>query len=54
MGQTIYFVLFQTNFIKVRPVARVFLQSLQGNVRILPQSEHGHFLSNLQTFHVIL
>jgi hypothetical protein len=58
MGQTINFILFERNFIKVRLVAHLFLHSLQGNSRIIPQSDHEHFLPNLQPtviqiFHVV-
>jgi hypothetical protein len=58
MGQAINFILFEGNFIKVRLVAHVFLQSLQGNSGMISQSDHEHFLPNLhptviQIFHVI-
>ena len=58
MGQPINFILFERNFIKVRLVVHAFLQSLQVNSRIIPQSDHEHFLPNLHPtvihiFHVI-
>ena len=58
MGKPVNFILFERNFMQVRFVAHVFPQSLQGSARIIPQSNHEHFLPNLHPtvihiFHVI-